>query len=159
MNIAKILGVAMTLLVLNVHAQKQESLDLKRCHNIINDLFNETELTKEHTAIEYYWGKSCDPNDPEFYWLICDTFQNNYKQHLTQDMYQRMNWSDPHVYTMKTESGRWVMLHWSYPGPDGKYDEIYFEFKFEQEKTQLVAIRKHLSDFWVKEINKPRKTR
>ena len=159
----KILIIAMLILGLNAQSQSiilqdkeeraQDSMDLVRCMVIVRDLFDgelikDDSLREDHLAYDYYWGKPCDSADPEFYWILCDRFKDTYKEHLTESMYDKMIEGDMHRYTKEMGNGRCIMLHWAWVGPDGKYDEIYFDFTIYQEKIQLVYIRKYLSDFW-----------
>ena len=160
----KILIIAMLMLTLSAQSQSviiqdkqertQDSLDLVKCMAIIKDLFRgelikDDSLQEDHLPYDYYWGKPCDSTDLEFRWILCDKFVDTYKEHLTQSMYCKMIDGDMHRYTKEMESGRCVMLHWTWVGKNGKYDEVYFDFTFYQEKIQLVCIRKYLSDGWV----------
>jgi hypothetical protein len=148
----KILIIAMLMLTLNVQAQSvilqdkqertQDSIDFVRCMVIIKDLFRgelikDDSLQEDHLPYDYYWGKPCDK------------FADTYKEHLTQSMYCKMKDGNMYRYTKEMENGRCVMLHWAWVGTDCKYDEVYFDFTFYQEKIQLVYIRKYLSDGWV----------
>lgn len=159
----RIIAITMLMLGLNVHAQSvilqdkqervQDSLDLIGCMTIIKDLFKgelykNDSLQEDHLPYDYYWGIPCDANDPEFYWILCDKFVDKYKENLTESMRCNMIGGDVHRYTKDMENGRCVMLHWTWTEPDGKPNEVYFDFTIKDDKTQLVCIRKYLADFW-----------
>jgi hypothetical protein len=157
--------ILMTMLMLGLYTQaqsiilqdkeeiQQDSLDLIGCMEIINDLFKgelykNDSLQEDHLPYDYYWGKPCDPDDPEFYWILCDKFADKYKENLTEIMYCNMFGGDKHRYTKDMETGRCVMLHWAWTEPDGKPNEVYFDFTIKDDRFQLVCIRRYLSDFW-----------
>lgn len=142
----------------------QDQGDIKTCVAMVDDVFNGV-LTEYHVAVNYYWGKPCDPEDPEFYWLLCDSFEERYREHLNPGLRELMSKGELRTYTKKTISGagRFILLHWSWAGPDGVADGVYFEFIIDGEVTgnrmRLYDVMRTPSDFWKEELKNTNKNK